>query len=194
MCVVVIRDARRRETGSTYKGNQWRARRDPRVAVRLGGPTGLSVAGYSVRDGELFLDRFPGWVDACVGWIPHVKGSLTYVTVRRTVRTSMVVLGIQRVRSRNKMKVGLPLAKSFNADLGGNESNHSNSRQQSRLQTKSSLRLDSRYNTAFIHIQTVLRKRYISGYVSYIGVLRVIPITSHQSAQRGHQSAHESVS
>ena len=30
-----------------------------------------------------------------------------------------------RVGSRNKTKVGLPLAKSFSADLGGNESNHS---------------------------------------------------------------------
>ena len=36
-----------------------------RVAVvRSGGPVGLSVAGYSVRDGELFLDRFPGRADA----------------------------------------------------------------------------------------------------------------------------------
>ena len=57
-------------------------------------------------------------------------------------------------------------AKSFSADLGGNKSNHSSLRQQSRLQTKSSLRLDSQYNVAFIHVQTVLRKRYISRYVS----------------------------
>ena len=36
----------------------------------------------------------------------------------------------------------------------------------SRLQTKSSLGLDSQYNTAFIQVQTVLHKRYISRYVS----------------------------
>ena len=67
MCVVVTRDARRRGMGNTYKGNQWRARRDPLAVVRSGGPAGLSVVGYSVRDGEPFLDRFPGWVDACAG-------------------------------------------------------------------------------------------------------------------------------
>ena len=67
--------------------------------------------------------------------------------------------------------VGLSQAKSFGADLGGNKSNHPSSWQQSRLQTKSSLRLDSRYNTAFIQVQTVLRKHYISRYVSLSGVL-----------------------
>ena len=97
------------------------------------------------------------------------------------------------VRSRNKTGVGLLLAKSFSADLGGNKSNHSRfEATRSRLQTKSSLRLDSRYNAAFIQVQTALRKRYISRYVSYAGVLRVTAITSHQSARRGHQSAHES--
>ena len=67
MCVVVTRDVQRRGTGSTYKGNQWRARRDLLVVVRSGGPVGLSVAGYSVRDVERFLDQFPGWADACAG-------------------------------------------------------------------------------------------------------------------------------
>ena len=67
MCVVVVRGAQRRETGSTSKGSQWRVRRGLLVVVRLRGPAGLSVAGYSVRDVELFLDRFPGWVGVCVG-------------------------------------------------------------------------------------------------------------------------------
>ena len=62
--------------------------------------------------------------------------------------------------------VGPSQAKSFGADLEGNKNNHSSSRARSRLQTKSSLRLDSRYNAAFIQVQTVLRKRYISRYVS----------------------------
>ena len=53
--------------GSTYKGNQWHARRDLLIAVRSEGLAGLSVVGYSVRDGEPFLDQFPGWSDACAG-------------------------------------------------------------------------------------------------------------------------------
>ena len=58
-------------------------------------------------------------------------------------------------------------AKSFGADLGGNKSNHSRfTATRVELQMKSSLRLDSRYNTSFIHAQIVLRKRYISRYVS----------------------------
>ena len=47
---------------------------------------------------------------------------------------------------------------------------------------KSSLRLDSRYNVAFIQVQTVLYKHYISRYVSYAEYYRVITITRHQSA------------
>ena len=53
--------------GSTYKGNRWRARRDLLIVVRSGVLAGLSGARYSVRDGEPFLDRFPGWADTCVG-------------------------------------------------------------------------------------------------------------------------------
>ena len=37
------------------------------VGVRLEGQVGLSVVVDSVRDGEPFLDRYPGRVDACVG-------------------------------------------------------------------------------------------------------------------------------
>ena len=100
------------------------------------------------------------------------------------------------VESKSQQDYGrdvLELSRS-SADLEGNVSNHSKVRSNRvELQTKSSLRLDSRYNAAFIHVQTVLRKRYISRYVSYARVLRIITITSHQSAERGHQSAHESV-
>ena len=86
-------------------------------------------------------------------------------------------------RSHNKTVVGRSRAKSFGADLEGNKSNHLKVRSNRvELQTKSSLRLDFRYNAAFIQVQTVLRKRYISRYVSYAGVLRVITITSHQSS------------
>ena len=56
MCVVVTRDALRKEMGSTYKGNQWRVRISLLAVVRSGGPAGLSVARCSVRDGEPFLD------------------------------------------------------------------------------------------------------------------------------------------
>ena len=84
-------------------------------------------------------------------------------------------------------------AESFDADLEGNKSNHSKFvANRVELQMKSSLRLDSRYSGAFIQVQTVLRKRYISRYVSYARVLHVTTITSHQSAKRGYQSAHES--
>ena len=44
--------------------------------MRLGGQVGLSVVGYSVRDGEPFLGRFPGWADACVGLTSTQKGKL----------------------------------------------------------------------------------------------------------------------
>ena len=67
MCVVVTRDVQRRGMGSTYKGNQWRARRGLLVVVRSGGPAGLSAAGDSVRGGERFLDRFPGRAGVCAG-------------------------------------------------------------------------------------------------------------------------------
>ena len=85
-------------------------------------------------------------------------------------------------------------AKSFNADLEGNESNHSRFAANSvELQTKSSLRLDSRYSTSFIHTQIVLRKRYISRYVSQAEYNRVSAVTWHQSAvgaiSQPHQSA-----
>ena len=81
-----------------------------------------------------------------------------------------------------------------NADLEGNANNHSKvCSNRVELQTKSSLRLDSRYNGAFIQVQTVLRKRYISRYVSYAGVLRVTTITSHQSAAGAISQPHESV-
>jgi hypothetical protein len=53
--------------GSTYKGNRWRVRRDLLVVARLGWLAGPSVAGYSVRDYEPFLDRFPGRTGACAG-------------------------------------------------------------------------------------------------------------------------------
>ena len=70
-----------------------------------------------------------------------------------------------------------------NADLEGNKSNHSRFvANRVELQTKSSLRLDSRYNTSFIHVQIVLRKRYISRYVSQAEYTRVIAITRHKSA------------
>ena len=73
--------------------------------------------------------------------------------------------GFLELKSQQRL-VGLSQAKLFGADLEGNRSNHSSLKQQSRLQMKSSLRLDSRYNTAFIQVQTVLRKHYISRYVS----------------------------
>ena len=95
-----------------------------------------------------------------------IKGSC-YGSTGRSDRN-----GLQGSRSSNKTTVGLWRAKSFSADLGGNKSNYSKfAAKQSRLQTKSSLRLDSRYNAAFIQVQTVLRKRYISRYVSLVGVL-----------------------
>ena len=165
-------------------------RRGLLVAVRSRGPVGLSVAGYSVRDVELFLDRFPGRVGVCVG-CTTLKGSLTYVTARWTVQTAMVFLFGVEVATRLWLRHSQ--AKSFSADLEGNASNYSKFvGNRVELQTKSSLRLDSRYNAAFIHAQTVLRKRYINRYVSYAGVLRVTAFTSHQSAERGHRSAHES--
>ena len=49
------------------------------AVVRLGGQVGLSVAGYSVRDGEPFLGRFPGRADAYVWAGSTQEGSLTYV-------------------------------------------------------------------------------------------------------------------
>ena len=52
--------------GSTYKDTRWRARRDLLVVVRSGGLAGPSGAGYSVRGGERFLGRFPGWADILV--------------------------------------------------------------------------------------------------------------------------------
>ena len=74
--------------GSTYKGNQWRARRDLLVVVRSEGPAGLSVVGYSVRGSELFLDRFPGWVDVLCGLVStrEEKLDLCYGSTDRSDR------------------------------------------------------------------------------------------------------------
>ena len=60
------------------------------AVVRLGGQVGLSVAEYSVRDGEPFLGRFPGWADAYVWAGSTREGSLTYVMARWAIRTAMV--------------------------------------------------------------------------------------------------------
>ena len=63
--------------------------------------------------------------------------------------------------------VGRLQAKSLYVDLEDNfRENYSRFKATSQLQTKSSLRLDSQYNMAFIQVQTVLCKRYISRYVS----------------------------
>ena len=64
------------------------------AAVRLGGQVGLSVVGYSVRDSEPFLGRFPGQADARVWADSTQEGSLTYVTARQAVRTAT---GVSRV-------------------------------------------------------------------------------------------------
>ena len=121
-----------------------------------------------------------------------LKGSLTYVTARRADRTAMVFFD-SRVEAATRLWSRRSRAKSFGADLERQLRVITRSSQQrSRLQTKSSLRLDSRYNTAFIQVQTVLRKRYISRYVSQAEYYRVNTITSRRSARRGYQSAHES--
>ena len=136
---------------------------------------------------------FQGGQMRCVSQY-HTDGKLDlcYGSTGRLDRDGVLGSGVEvatRLWSRHSR------AKSFGADLEWQlRVSTRSSQQRSRLQTKSSLRLDSRYNTAFIQVQTALRKRYINRYVSYAGVLRVMAITSHQSARRGHQSAHESVS
>ena len=62
------------------------------------------------------------------------------VTARRAVRTTMVFFRVEAQQT----VVGRSRAKSFGADLGGNKKAITwSSKQWSRLQTKSSLRLDS---------------------------------------------------
>ena len=129
----------------------------------------------------------------CVCGLLHTEGKLDlcYGSTGRSDRDGVLESLESKLRQDYGRKTSR--AKSFSADLERHlRVNTRSSQQRSRLQTKSSLRLDSRYNAAFIQVQTVLRKRYISRYVSYAGVLQVTTITRHQSARRGHQSAHES--
>ena len=64
-------------------------------------------------------------------------------------------------------RIGLHVQLSHYTDLERvTRGNHSNSKATSRLQTKSSLGLNLQYNAAFIQVQTVVRKCYISGYIS----------------------------
>ena len=107
--------------GSTCKGSRWRARRGLLVAARSGGLVEPCVAGGSVRDGELFLDRFPGRADACVGCY-HTKGKLDlcYGSTGRSDRNGFLRVEVATRRWSRRSR-----AKSFGADLGGNKSNHS---------------------------------------------------------------------
>ena len=59
------------------------------AVVRLEGQVGLSVARYSVHDGELFLDQFPGWADVYAWAGSTQEGTLTYVTALQAVWTAI---------------------------------------------------------------------------------------------------------
>ena len=107
MCVVATRDARRREMGSTYKGTQWRARRDLLVVARSRGPAGLSVVRYSVHDGELFLGRFPGRAKALCGLTSTLgeKLDLCYGSTDRADRNGLSVKYLQESEVATRLRL-----------------------------------------------------------------------------------------
>ena len=92
--------------GSTYKGTRWRARRDPLVVARSGGPAGPSGARDFVHDCELFLGRFPGRAGSCAVRrcsTPEGKLDLCYGSTDRSDRNGLLVVQESEVATRRRL-------------------------------------------------------------------------------------------